>query len=165
MNTTSVRGTITSRTIVSPSSKTEWIISRSPDSMTLLASARSTISRSSASEANGPSLNPRPGVIALPKTMSTCATGPKTLVSSMTGAAENSATRSACCRPTVRGATPMSTNDTTVMTTTDAATAHHRPTTSSDTGSRLTIRSVISTVASTIAPISASRRRNSAVFM
>ena len=34
MKTMSVRGTITSRTIVSPSSNTEWIISRSPDSMT-----------------------------------------------------------------------------------------------------------------------------------
>ena len=71
MKTTSVRGTITSRTRVSPSSKTEWIICRSPDSMTLLASARSTSSRSSASDANGPSLKPRPGVIALPTRIST----------------------------------------------------------------------------------------------
>ena len=34
MKTTSLRGTITSRTMVSPSSKTEWIIFRSPDSIT-----------------------------------------------------------------------------------------------------------------------------------
>ncbi len=35
MKTISVRGTITSRTIVSPSSKTDRTISRSPGSMTL----------------------------------------------------------------------------------------------------------------------------------
>ena len=82
MKTTSVRGTITSRTIVSPSSKTEWIIARSPDSMTWLASARSTSSRSSASDENGPSLNPRPGVIRLPTTMSSWGSGPRTRVNS-----------------------------------------------------------------------------------
>ena len=88
MNTTSVRGTITSRTRVSPSSKTEWIICRSPDSMTLLASARSTSSRSSASEANGPSLKPRPGVIALPTRISSRGSGPSTLVTAISGPAE-----------------------------------------------------------------------------
>ena len=61
MKTMSVRGTITSRTMVSPSSNTEWIICRSPDSMTRPASARSTSSRSSASVANGPSRKPLPG--------------------------------------------------------------------------------------------------------
>ena len=54
-NTISVRGTMSSRTMVSPSSNTEWIICRSSSSMTSLASARSTSSRSSACEANGPS--------------------------------------------------------------------------------------------------------------
>ena len=39
---------------VSPSSKTEWIISRSPGSITPRCSARSTSSRSSVSVANGP---------------------------------------------------------------------------------------------------------------
>ena len=39
MNTMSVRGTITSRTMVSPSSNTEWIISRSSGSMTLRCSS------------------------------------------------------------------------------------------------------------------------------
>ena len=77
MKTTSVRGTITSRTIVSPSSKTEWIIARSPDSMTWLASARSTSSRSSASEENGPSLKPLPGVRVLPTRISSCGSGPR----------------------------------------------------------------------------------------
>ena len=88
MKTTSVRGTITSRTMVSPSSKTEWIICRSPDSMTLLASARSTSSRSSASEANGPSLKPRPGVSALPIRISSRGSGPSTVVNAISGPAD-----------------------------------------------------------------------------
>ena len=53
--TMSVRGTMTSRTTVSPSSKTEWIISRSPSSMTAVSPAMSSRSRSSASLWNGPS--------------------------------------------------------------------------------------------------------------
>ncbi len=53
--TRSVRGTMTSRTMVSPSSKTECTIRRSSSSMTSFFSARSTSARSSASEANGPS--------------------------------------------------------------------------------------------------------------
>src|SRR5439155_1323025 len=40
--TMSVRGTMTSRTIVSPNSNTEWIISRSPGSMTRRSPSRST---------------------------------------------------------------------------------------------------------------------------
>ena len=47
--TMSVRGTMTSRARVSPSSKTEWIISRSPASMSSVSPAMSTSSRSSAS--------------------------------------------------------------------------------------------------------------------
>ena len=47
--TTSLRGTITSRAVVSPSSKTEWIIFRSPASISADASAMSTSSRSSVS--------------------------------------------------------------------------------------------------------------------
>ena len=54
-NTTSVRGTMTSFTSVSPSSNTEWIIFDSPASMSSCFSAMSTRSRSSASVANGPS--------------------------------------------------------------------------------------------------------------
>ena len=55
IQTISVRGTMTSRTRVSPSSKTDAIMSRSPRSTTPRSSARSTRSRSSASVANGPS--------------------------------------------------------------------------------------------------------------
>ena len=80
IHTISVRGTITSLTMVSPSSKTEWIMRRSPASMRSDASAMSTISRSSASEVNGPSVNPRPGVIALPMMIRICGMGPITVV-------------------------------------------------------------------------------------
>ncbi len=55
MKITSLRGTITSRTVVSPSSKTEWIIRRSPASISADDSAKSTSSRSSVSVENGPS--------------------------------------------------------------------------------------------------------------
>ena len=117
MNTTSVRGTMTSRTIVSPSSKTEWIIARSPDSMTWLASARSTSSRSSASDENGPSLKPRPGVRMLPSTMSSWGSGPRTFVKTTTSPALARARPAGRgCRPIVRGPTPMTTNSTTSIT-------------------------------------------------
>ena len=53
--TMSVRGTMTSRATVSPSSKTEWIISRSLGLDDAESPAMSTRSRSSASVWNGPS--------------------------------------------------------------------------------------------------------------
>ena len=120
MKTTSVRGTITSRTIVSPSSKTEWIIARSPDSMTWLASARSTSSRSSASEENGPSLKPRPGVMMLPRTISSCGSGPSTRVKSDDHRGRRAARHAGrgAARPCA-GPTPTATNCTTSMTPTD----------------------------------------------
>ena len=55
IQTMSVRGTITSRASVSPSSKTDAIMSRSLRCTTPRSSARSTRSRSSASVENGPS--------------------------------------------------------------------------------------------------------------
>ena len=67
--------------MVSPNSKTEWIILRSPDSITAEASARSTSSRSSVSVENGPSRKPRPGVIALPSRISSRGIGPRIRVS------------------------------------------------------------------------------------
>jgi hypothetical protein len=66
----SVRGTITSRAGVSPSSKTDWIIRRSSAATTPRCWARSTTSRSSISDANGPLRRPRPGVSALARTTS-----------------------------------------------------------------------------------------------
>ena len=116
MKTTSLRGTITSRTVVSPSSKTQWIILRSPASISADASAMSTSSRSSVSVENGPSRNPLPGVSMLPMRISSRGIGPSTVVIQLSGAAERSATRSLCCRPRVLGATPMATNETTSIT-------------------------------------------------
>ena len=109
----SVRGTITSLTRVSPSSNTEWIIFDSRASITSFASAMSTRSRSSASEANGPSENPRPGVSAFPSRIISCATGPSTVVSSETRGAKDLMIRSGCCLPIVLGATPHSMKNTT----------------------------------------------------
>ena len=74
--TMSVRGTMTSRTIVSPNSNTEWIISRSPGSMTRRSPSRSTSPRRSSSDSAGPSLAPRPGVSALPAASSSRGSGP-----------------------------------------------------------------------------------------
>ena len=80
----SVRGTITSRAIVSPSANTEWIMSRSPCSTTPRCSARSTSSRSSTWVANGPSRKPLPGVNALPIRISSDASGLSTRPSQRT---------------------------------------------------------------------------------
>lgn len=76
MTTRSVRGTMTSRTSVSPSSKTECTMRRSSSSISDSASARSTSARSSASEANGPCRKPLPGVRALPMRISSEGIGP-----------------------------------------------------------------------------------------
>ena len=100
---------MTSRTSVSPRSKTDWIILDSSDSMTLEAAAMSTSSRTSTSDANGPSAKPRPGVTALPRTMSSLGRGPRRVVSRTTGPADASAMASARWRPSVRGPTPMRT--------------------------------------------------------
>ena len=102
--------------MVSPSSKTEWIIFCSPASISAEASAMSTSSRSSVSVEKGPSRNPLPGVSMLPIRISSRGMGPSTLVTQVSGAADHSATRSLCWRPRVRGATPMTTNETTSIT-------------------------------------------------
>ena len=105
----SVRGTMTSRAIVSPSANTEWIMSRSPCSTKPRCSARSTSSRSSTCEANGPSRKPLPGVNALPIRISSDASGFRTRPSQRTIGAANRATVYACWRPIVLGATPTTT--------------------------------------------------------
>ena len=55
------RGTMTSRRMVSPNSKIEWIISRSSSSMTSSRSASSTMALISSSDTNGPLFRPLPG--------------------------------------------------------------------------------------------------------
>ena len=58
---TSGRGTMTSRTIVSPNSKIEWISSFSSRSIEPSSWPTSAIERRSASDTNGPCFRPRPG--------------------------------------------------------------------------------------------------------
>ena len=102
---------MTSRTSVSPSSKTEWIISRSPASMSSLCSAMSTSSRSSASEANGPSRKPGPGVSSVADEDEQPRERPEHAGQRGEHRARRRArSRSACCRPRVRGPTPTATN-------------------------------------------------------
>ena len=154
IHTISVRGTITSLTMVSPSSKTEWIMRRSPASIRSDSSHRSTCSRSSASEVNGPSVKPRPGVMALPMMMRICGIGPITVVNPEIRPVLRSAMRSAFCRPSVRAATPTRTKETinigTMVKVSRSHRASKRPKTTMPT--------------CTMAAISNSMRRNSAVF-
>ena len=111
----SVRGTMTSRARVSPSSKTEWIISRSPASMSAESRAMSTRSRSSLSLSNGPSRKPFPGVTALVRAMSRRLNGPSTRRSHTVVGAAASATRVLCCAPSVPGETPTTANEMSAM--------------------------------------------------
>src|SRR5215470_12773813 len=104
--TMSVLGTMTSRTIVSPSSNTEWIIARSPGSMTLRSSRRSTRPRSSSSDSPEPSRPLRPGVSALAVATSSRGSGPSART---TGASTRAAASASCrsnCRPRVTGQIP-----------------------------------------------------------
>src|ERR671935_145717 len=64
---TSGRGTITSRTIVSPNSKIEWISSTSSSSICSSSEATSASWRSSRSVMNGPCGSPRPGITTSPR--------------------------------------------------------------------------------------------------
>ena len=89
--TMSVRGTITSRTIVSPSSKTEWIMARAPGSITWRCSSRSTRPRSSSSVPNA-SRDPRPGVSTLPRASSSRGRGPRIRVTGYSTSAAARAT-------------------------------------------------------------------------
>ena len=154
MNTMSVRGTITSRASVSPSSKTEWIIRLSSDSITRLASARSTSSRSSASEANGPSRKPRPGVSALPMQDQQLRDRAEHGGEHGDRARRHQGDPLGVLAPDVRGPTPTAMYDTTTIT--PAAT-----TTWSQVGSS---RSTTTSVTSTVAVVSHRMRSSSAVL-
>ncbi len=112
----SVRGTITSRTRVSPSWKTECTIRRSSSSISDSFSARSTSERSSASEAKGPCRKPLPGVRALPRRISSRGIGPMIRASGSSTYAAAVAVFSGCWRPIVRGETPTATYETSTIT-------------------------------------------------
>src|SRR5215472_16546561 len=115
-NTMSVRGTMTSRTIVSPSSNTEWIIWRSPGSITWLSSSRSTSPRSSSSEAP-PSRPPRPGVSALPTAISSRGSGPSARTMGVSTLAAAPASSRSYRRPSVAGQIPATMYSTAAMAT------------------------------------------------
>ena len=123
----SVRGTITSRAGVSPSSKTDSIILRSSAATTPRCWARSTTSRSSISDANGPLRNPRPGVSALPTTTNNRLIGINSHEISRSGTAVANAMEYAFCRPRVRGPTPMTTKLTSTMMVAAPNKPHFRP--------------------------------------
>src|SRR5215831_19470448 len=104
--TMSVRGTMTTRTIVSPSSNTEWIIARSSGSMTLRSSSRSTRPRSSSSDSPDPSRPLRPGVSTLAVATSSRGSGPRART---TGASTLAAAPASCrsyWRPRLTGQIP-----------------------------------------------------------
>ena len=98
-NTMSVRGTITSRTIVSPSSNTEWIIARSSGWITRRCSSRSTSPRRSSSDpgARAPARPRAPGGEQQP------GSGPSSRTTGASTDAAALATRTALRRPRDRG--------------------------------------------------------------
>ena len=110
------RGTITSRTIVSPNSKIEWISSFSPSSICSSSDATSAIARSSCSVTNGPCFRPLPGMITF--AIFTQSGGQRTDQAAQrrrSGAPANSATRSVCWIANVFGVTSAKTKSRRVM--------------------------------------------------
>ena len=104
--TMSGRGTITSRTTVSPNSMIEWMRARSSFSITSSSTATSAMASSSSSERNGPCLRPLPGSSALASPMRpvvSIRTGGKRTIAA-TGRAANNAARSECWSAHVFGA-------------------------------------------------------------
>ena len=100
------RGTITSRTTVSPKSMIEWMSARSCDSITSSSSAWSAMARSSCSDTNGPRFRPLPGRMTLvtpmrPRVITRIGSRPTTAA---TSGAERSAERSGCSIAHVLGA-------------------------------------------------------------
>ena len=99
--TMSGRGTITSRTTVSPKVKMEWISSRSCGSMLPSSCPTSAIVRMSPSETNGPCLSPFPGSSTFASPMSARVGRLSTRPRKYTTGASASATRSLCRMPNV----------------------------------------------------------------
>src|SRR5215813_13492822 len=104
--TMSVRGTMTSRTIVSPSSNTEWIMARSSGSITRRSSSRSTRPRSSSSDSPEPSRPLRPGVSTLAVATSSRGSGPSARTTGTSTLAAAPASCRSYWRPRVTGQIP-----------------------------------------------------------
>ena len=104
------RGTITSRTIVSPNSKIEWISSFSPSSIAPPPRRRRRSARSSCSVTNGPCGRPLPGHDHVRQLHRGRASGPTSRPSPTMSGASASATRSVCWIANVFGVTSAKTN-------------------------------------------------------
>ena len=149
----SVRGTITSRTMVSLNSKIEWISSRSSTSSTSRSVASSTID-SSCSSLEKAALRGRPGVTRLPSTTRASAIGPVSTRMARTSGAVATISARGWARPTLRGLEPTSTNETPIMISAlTPSTSHH--------ASRMLANA---SVTSTAAIVSATMRRKLSAF-
>ncbi len=116
--TMSVRGSITSRTTVSPNSKMEWMSSRSSVSMESSCAATSAIVRMSASVVNGPERSPLPGSTTLANPMNNrvnSRSGRKPVTETSSGEMKR-AVRSLCCSAKVFGTTSNNVNTTKIST-------------------------------------------------
>ena len=120
--TMSVRGTMISRTTVSPKSMIDSIRSRSDSSMTACSMASSARARISSSVTNGPFFRPLPGRITLATPMRARAGMRSTQPANSTMGAVNNAARSVCCNAQVFGAASAITNSTRTFNTMPIAT-------------------------------------------
>ena len=121
--TTSVRGTITARTMVSPMSNTDWISSASESSRTSASLARATNSRkwrSSISAASSSSSSVR-----VPGAANLAGNGPSTRVSTLTRPAVVRAVPTSCRAPTWRGDHTTSSSEARPISTVAVRTDHH----------------------------------------
>ncbi len=118
------RGTITSRTTVSPNSKIEWMSSRSSVSIDASCAATSAIVRISSSVTNGPPRSPFPGMTTLARPIKPrvrTRNGPNRVRNASRGDTRITA-RSACCTANVLGATSANVNTTMISMTIPTAT-------------------------------------------
>ena len=111
------RGTITSRAMVSPNSKIEWMSSFSSSSISPSSEATSAEARSSCSVMNGPSRSPLPGISALASRTRLFATGPSSVPMKEIGRATKSATPSVRWIANVFGVTSAKRNSSSVIAT------------------------------------------------
>ena len=122
MVTMSVRGTMISRTTVSPKSMIDSIRSRSDSSITECSMASSARARISSSVTNGPFFRPLPGRMMLATPMSARAGRRSTQPANSTIGAVSIAARSVCCSAHVFGAASAITNSTSTFNTMPIAT-------------------------------------------
>src|SRR3954453_22395474 len=143
--TMSGRGTITSRTTVSPNSMMEWISWRSCDSISPSSTATSAMASSSSSETNGPAFRPLPGRMMLDTPIRPRASnrnGGKLTSAWMTGAVKRAA-RSECWTAHVLGAASANTKMITTSNSVAMAMPHGPKTWSATMPTRVAATSVV----------------------